>query len=47
MASQQQGQGVVVNQTIGNITAADAGEAAAKFRRKTMVGFENLTGVYL
>lgn len=46
MEKQQSGQGVVVNQTIGNITAADAGEAAAKFRRKTMVGFENLTGVF-
>lgn len=46
MAQQQHGQGVVVNQTIGNITAADASEAAAKFRRKTMVGFENLTGVF-
>lgn len=39
------GGGVVVNQTIGNITAADAGDAASKFRRKTMVGFESLTGV--
>lgn len=46
MANTQQGQGVVVNQTIGNITAADASDAAAKFRRKTMVGFENLTGVF-
>lgn len=46
MTNTQQGQGVVVNQTIGNITAADASEAAAKFRRKTMVGFENLTGVF-
>lgn len=45
MAKQSQGQGVVVNQNIGTITASNAMDAANQFRRKTMVGFENLTGV--
>lgn len=45
MGRQSQGQGVVVNQSIHNINANSAADAANQFRRKTMVGFENLAGV--
>lgn len=40
------GGGVVVNQTIGNITAASTQDAADKFRRQAIVGFENLAGAW-
>lgn len=38
------GQGVVVNQRISNITTNNAQDAADRFRRQAMVGFENLAG---
>lgn len=36
--------GVTVNQTIGNIVANSAQDAADRFRRQATVGFENLVG---
>ena len=45
MSKQSESQGVVVNQNISNITAMNAWDAANKLRRKTLAGFENLTGV--
>lgn len=47
VAAQQaasRGQGVVVNQRISNITTNNAQDAADRFRRQAMVGFENLAG---